>query len=480
MGTADWMSRRASPTAGRLVALALLIALLAGTGAALWSSGRQDQHVATAVVMLHPLAGNAYSPGGRGDELVNLETEAEVLRSEAVARGVLEELGVAGDPQELLASIAVSVPPNTQLLRVSASAADDATAIARASAFVTVYLEFRRARTASAVFEQTSRIEELIGGRTAERKQAIRQLAGMPGTSAERPVLEHQVEELTVQISSLRDQLVTAEAEPRDAGQVVTAGRIREPGLLADPAVTGGLAGGAALAAAAALLVARSARSRLATITSVEDLADLAPPALGAGAAPLRADSELVAAVRSAALNVSTSRPRVVLVARADSGEQHLHAPLADALVNARYQVVAVDLDQPRQVAALRQLVLEEAAVDDVLVEQRPLLSTLEPMDEPADAEAPALADLASSAGMAGSLHELAKRADLVLVTCAGLGTTTGRALLAAASGVVVEVCERRSTRADVEVATTEADRAGCQVLGIALVRVTGAVDEGP
>lgn len=472
MGTADWMSRRASPAAGRLVALALLSALAAGAGAALWSAGRQDEHIATAVVLLHPLAGNAYSPGGRGDELVNLETEAEVLRSEAVARGVLEELQVSGDPQDLLASISVSVPANTQLLQISASGEDDAAAIARASAFASVYLEFRRGRTASAVFEQTSRIEELIDARTAERNLAIRQLAG--ATSAERPVLAQQIEELTVQISSLRAQLVTAEAEPRDAGQVVSTGRIRDPGKLADPAVTGGLAGAAVLVAAFTLLVARSARTRLGTVTSLDDLADLAPPVLGAGSAPVRADADLVAAVRSAVLSGAASRPRVVVVARADCGRQNLHEPLVAALVNARYQVVSVDLGRPQQVAALRQLVLDDAAVDDVLVERRPLMSSLQPMGGEVDAGTPALADLASSAGMITSLHELAKRADVVLVACAGLGTTTGRALLAAASGVVVEVGERQTTHADVEAAVQQAELAGCQVLGLALVRPTG------
>ncbi len=65
----------------------------------------------------------------------------------------------------------------------------------------------------------------------------------------------------------------------------------------------------------------------------------------------------------------------------------------------------------------------------------------------------------------------------MVLVTCAGLGTTTGRALLAAASGVVIEVSLRQTTRTDVEEALQNAERSGCQVLGLALLRATDAAE---
>lgn len=466
MGSSDQRPWRRPPTARRIAVAGLVAALLMAGLAASWSARRQGEHTATAVVMLHPLAGNAYSPGGRGDELVNLETEAEVLRSEAVAGAVSKKLG-GGAPDELLAAITVSVPPNTQLLQIIAHGPDDATAIARASAFASVYLAFRRARTESAVFDQVSRLEDLVDARATDRAQAIRDLARTGATSAERPILQHQVDELTVQISSLREQLVTAEAEPLDAGQVVSPGRVQDQGVLSRPLVTGGLAGSAVLLGIALLLLTRAQRLHLGTIGSLDDLADLAP--LGSAPVPVPADSELVARVRSAVLAARTSRPRVVLLTRADDGRAALHRPLVTALTNARYHVVAVDLGRPSHVAALRQLVLEDAAVDDVLAERRPFLSTLRPTGT--TAASPTLADLASSAGMTRSLHELAKRADVVVVTGGGLGTAAGRALLATAAGVVIEVCRGATTHEQVDAARLEADRVDCEVLGLVLVR---------
>ena len=78
---------------------------------------------------------------------------------------------------------------------------------------------------------------------------------------------------------------------------------------------------------------------------------------------------------------------------------------------------------------------------------------------------------------MTRSLHELAKRADVVVVTGGGLGTAAGRALLATAAGVVIEVCRGATTHEQVDAARLEADRVGCEVLGVVLVRppATGA-----
>jgi len=167
----DVEQRRIVPL--RVVALALLAGLLAATAAWGWAQHRSDEHLGTATIMLHPLEGNAYSPGGRGDDLVNLETEAQVLRSDTVARAVLDQLHEGGTPADLLAAVTVSVPPNTQLLQITARGPDDATAVARASAFGDVFLKFRRSRTESAVYEQTSRLEELVKNREDERDAAV-------------------------------------------------------------------------------------------------------------------------------------------------------------------------------------------------------------------------------------------------------------------------------------------------------------------
>lgn len=466
----------------RVVALALLAGVLAGAAAWGWAQHRSQQHIGTATIMLHPLEGNAYSPGGRGDDLVNLETEAQVLRSDTVARAVLDQLQEGGTPADLLAAVTVAVPPNTQLLQITARGHDDATAVARASAFGDVYLKFRRSRTESAVYEQTSRLDELVKQREDERDAAVAHLDQLKSDAPERALIQQQVQEVVVQISSLRAQLAAAQAVALDPGQVVTPGQVVGAGLWASPTRVGVLAG--VLAALLALAIALVRRSGTApdVVRHLDDLADDGgPTVLGELWTPVRADSDVIAHARSVVLAVGSDRPPVVAVGSVGDGPSIAFPALVDSFVRARYEVVAVDLTRRADRQAVAELVLQEAVVSDVLVEDGHFRSRLRPLDlRPGTAGAVPppddLDDLAASAEMRRSLAELAKRADLVLLRSPGLGTTVGRAVLAASTVIVAEVAQGSATRADLAALGAEAERLGAVIAGLVLTH--GREDE--
>ncbi|WP_240044622.1 hypothetical protein, partial [Nocardioides albidus] len=428
----------------RLALVAMLVAAVAASAAVMWARRLQTEHVATAVIMVHPLEGNAYSPGGRGDDLVNLETEAQVLRSDAVARTVLDQLGEKGEPSDLLSAVDVTVPPNTQLLQITTRGPDDATAVARASAFADVYLQFRRSRTESAVYERTSRIEELVDLRESERDASVKQLDELDPDAPERELIEQQVQEVVVQISSLRAQLAAAQAVGLDPGQLVTPGQLVGAGPWADPVRSGIAAGGLGLLLVLSLAVVRAGRPAADVVRDLADLADLdhrdgaGVPALGVVHTPVRADSDVIAQTRSVVLAVGSDRPAVVAVAAPRQGEVRTFAALADAFARARYEVVAIDLTDLAVVAAISELVRQEAEVDDVLRADGHFRNHLHPTRprRAASAEVADFGHLAASAEMRRSLAELAKRADLVLVRAPGLETPAGRGLLAATTAL--------------------------------------------
>lgn len=458
---------------------AVVMCLLAAALAAGWAMHRRGEHVATAVVMVHPLEGNAYSPGGRGDDLVNLETEAQVLRSDAVARAVLERIGGAEGPSALLASIDVAVPPNTQLLEISARGRDDRTAVVRASAFADVYLQFRRARTESAVFERTSRLEELVGQREGERDAAVKRLDELRPDAPERALIEQQVQEVVVQISSLRAQLAAAQAVSLDPGQVVTPGHVAPGGAWADPVRAGGAAAVLTLLVVVGVAVARAGRAGSHLVQGLADLEDLTetggggPALLGVVKAPVRADGVVVARLRSAVLAAGSDRACVVTIAVPGHGRAMTFTALAESLSRARFEVVTVDLTVPSSIAAMTELVLQEAVVDDVLVDAghfRSRLRPAAPTARPAGGQ-PDFADLAASAEMARALAELGKRADLVLVRSPAFATPVGRSMLTAATAAVVEVHPRRCTREEVEDVLADAERGSTHVIGFVEVR---------
>ena len=148
---ADYMQtspRRAALVAAlrRSAALIVVLTLLGGVLGLAAGLLRGQSHAARASVLISPLVGNPFYPGGRGDELINLETEAQLVSSDPVARDVASQ--VDGDPTtaEVLSGLEVTVPPNTQILTVDYTAGSEATAEERAQAFAEAYLDFRTSR----------------------------------------------------------------------------------------------------------------------------------------------------------------------------------------------------------------------------------------------------------------------------------------------------------------------------------------------
>ncbi|XBB65713.1 hypothetical protein ABFU82_16530 [Nocardioides sp. WV_118_6] len=462
--------RRVTPRFVAVAAVAAVTASVLGAGVGtMWARQRDHQHTATAVIMLHPSEGNAYSPGGRGDDLVNLETEAQLLQSDAVARTVLTTLKESGTPADLLAAIKVDVPPNTQLLDITARGPDDATAVARASAFAKVYLDYRRSRTVAAIADRTSRLEALVKLRESERNATVKKLDLLGSGDPRRGPLDQQAQELIVQISSLRAQLAAVQAVGLDPGQVVTPGQLTAPGPWASPMRAGLLGGVLALLLTLSVVVVRSGRIAPDVVRRLEDLADAGPTPLGVLRAPVRADSDVIAHARSVVLAAGSDRPPVVTVAPPARDKALTFAALVESFARARYEVVSVDLTRPDDVAAMASLVLQEAVVDDVLVEDGHFRSRLRPLadDSTAAVDPAAFGDLAASAEMGRSLAELAKHADLVLVRSPGFGTAVGRALLAASTAVLIEVRPGRCRRSEIDEVVAAAAGTDTQVVGL-------------
>lgn len=216
-------SLHGSHHAVRLLVLALLVVVLAGAGGAAgrwWGERQSGTYVATVVILLNPLQGNPFSPDSRGEDLVNLETEAQLVTSDTVVKRVA--LDHPDLPPLDVASVVVTVPPNTQLLDIEVTAADSEVAQQTAAALGQVYLTHRRNRTASALFNERANINEQLDERTAERTELTRSLdKAKPGSAASVQVTQ-QVLAVVTQISELRAQLGVVGAASVDPGQVVT------------------------------------------------------------------------------------------------------------------------------------------------------------------------------------------------------------------------------------------------------------------
>ena len=93
---------------------------------------------------------------------INMGTEKEVARSPAVAERVVDRLGLETSAPELLPSVTVDVPVDTNILRISVSAATPVEAQRLADAFGDAYLDFRRESSLNGIEAVTALIDERI------------------------------------------------------------------------------------------------------------------------------------------------------------------------------------------------------------------------------------------------------------------------------------------------------------------------------
>ncbi len=187
----------------------------AGTGqGATWTS--------TARVLINPAVGNPFAPAPstvRQDELTSLETEAQVAGSEEV----LVPVAAANPPLTVGAlrrGLAITVPPNTQILEMSFTAGDARTAQRVADSLASTYLGNRDLRARSVNDDRIARVEVETEGVVDELRAAS--AAAQQGSAAQRLFQSELASALRNQLVSLRAQRSYLENSEAPAGSVIS------------------------------------------------------------------------------------------------------------------------------------------------------------------------------------------------------------------------------------------------------------------
>lgn len=208
---------------GRLtVPLAVLVGLTV-LGAVLgfaYGTRTAARYTAEATVLVTPLAGNPFSSDGAGDNLINLETEAQLVTSDAVAQTVARDVRTS-NLTDLLNGLHVTVPPNTQILQVDYTSHDQSVARSRARSFANAYLDFRKARADQVVSTKSTRIQDEIDTQTSQLDDLVKK-QGVEKQAVRRSVLQKQISGATTQIGQLRTALTDVQTSAADPGQVIT------------------------------------------------------------------------------------------------------------------------------------------------------------------------------------------------------------------------------------------------------------------
>ncbi|ARQ71095.1 lipopolysaccharide biosynthesis protein [Streptomyces marincola] len=191
----------------RLLIVCGILLGLAGGG---WLGlAANETYIATAEVTVRTPTADPFA--GTPVDRVAMGSERRTAVSDLVARRAAEELGLAPEAAHGLGrGLAVTNPPNTEVLRFAYSAGDPYLAAERANAFVTAYLGNRRADAEETIAHNVASLEaqrEPLLERRAELEGDIDGLAGGSGYDtavADLSTVTGQISEINAQISSLR------------------------------------------------------------------------------------------------------------------------------------------------------------------------------------------------------------------------------------------------------------------------------------
>jgi succinoglycan biosynthesis transport protein ExoP len=445
---------RVSTTRAVRYHLAVVMAslVLGGLAGVLYAASSPTAYTSTARVLVNPSVGNPFAPtptAVRQDELTSLETEAQVARSAEVLASVAADQSPAMTTTALERGLQIVVPPNTQILQISYTAADPAVAQRVTAAVARTYLANRAQRFDEVNTARIDRLQTQTDGVVNDLRDAT--AAAQTGSAADRLFQSQLATALRNELVSLRAQRTALETSDSPAGAVIAPASTAQSAtdLVAAVAPVGGALVGLGVGCLIALLLER-ARGVVRSQVEVEESGlpvAAAVPSPGWRTRLLRrhdprALDGTIRRLRASILELDP-RPDVLTVAPAGAGESdaEITEAVAESLARGGHRVVLVRTD--RRVPA-SELVKEEGLGDVLLHERLDVLELLQPSVEPllcilAGGFNAKSRELLIADRVRAVLAPLIEAGNLVVIQSPGIDNPEGEALAGAADlGLVI------------------------------------------
>lgn len=198
--------------------LSILLVAGASVAAALSYSARQPpMYASTARVLVNQIV--LFSQVGAFKP--NIDTERQVVDSEAVASLAAAELEGNPDPDELLSGLSVGGVPETEILNIRYAHPDPQEPQRRAQAFASAYLEFRRQQMLQDQSGSVETIEASIQDLNSKLDTVNARIA-TTSDPLERTTLDSQANVLISRVAFLQQRLSDATSNEVSIGRVVT------------------------------------------------------------------------------------------------------------------------------------------------------------------------------------------------------------------------------------------------------------------
>jgi capsular polysaccharide biosynthesis protein len=221
---------------------------------------------------------NSVSGSRTANATVNLDTEAQVVTSTAVATLAGKMMHSTLTPWQLAQQVSVTVPPNSSILNIGCTAPTAAGAATCANDFAAAYLQNRTSNATDFVNNELKALNQKLDGYNTQEAALSQKISGLAANSPTRATDEAQLKGLQSQSSKLTQQIgsTSGQSAQVNGGTIIT--KATPPGKPSSPKklliLPSGLVAGLLLGAVIAFLVDRRDR-RIHTAQDVERILDV-------------------------------------------------------------------------------------------------------------------------------------------------------------------------------------------------------------
>lgn len=155
---------------------------------------------------------------------VNLDTEAVVVKSGQVAQIAAKALNSPLSPGALAAQVTVAVPPNSEVLQISCSAAKPLAAADCAQAFAKAYLQNRDTQAAQSISAQLKALQSKIASLQKTAAGLSTQIASLPSNAPSRASAQTDLNADNSELTQLSNQVaaLTSASAANSGGSIIT------------------------------------------------------------------------------------------------------------------------------------------------------------------------------------------------------------------------------------------------------------------
>jgi succinoglycan biosynthesis transport protein ExoP len=206
----------------RQFVLIVAITLLGAAAAAAYSFRRTPIYESTASVLVRAITTNAFDPGQRVDQQLNMFNQRQLVTSEPVAAVAAKQLGTTATPDQLLRHVTADVPANSQIIRIHYRDTVPLSAQRGADAFAKAYLAFRRADHQNQAATSQKAIQKDIDRLVKQLDRAQATLENPNSTADQRRGAQGRIAQLNTRIQPLQQQLTGFASLDFNPGTVIS------------------------------------------------------------------------------------------------------------------------------------------------------------------------------------------------------------------------------------------------------------------